>query len=184
MRTIDADALMPLFIKKANTMKDRHGVKLGDEWLLNYNDLKDVIDNAPTVEPQKIVIISPELIEKLASNVVDVVSNIDWEKAIEAYKARPQGEWIPVSERLPEDLEPVNITWINHEPEPYYKEIKDKPFTATGVYFKGQWYWWSTLCTDMLAEYQHNHDDIIDEAIEIIAWQPLPESYRRKRNDN
>ena len=49
MRLIDADDLMPLFIKKANTMKDRHGVKLGDEWLLNYNDIKDVIDNAPTV---------------------------------------------------------------------------------------------------------------------------------------
>lgn len=50
MRTIDADALMPLFMKKANTMKDRHGVKLGEEWLLNYNDIKDVIDKAPTVE--------------------------------------------------------------------------------------------------------------------------------------
>lgn len=50
MRLIDADALMPLFIKKANTMKDRHGVKLGEEWLLNYNDIKDVIDNAPTVD--------------------------------------------------------------------------------------------------------------------------------------
>ena len=49
MRIIDADALMPLFMKKANTMKDRHGVKLGEEWLLNYNDIKDVIDNAPTV---------------------------------------------------------------------------------------------------------------------------------------
>ena len=50
MRLIDADALMPLFLEKANTMKDRHGVKLGEEWLLNYNDIKDVIDNAPTVE--------------------------------------------------------------------------------------------------------------------------------------
>ena len=49
-RLIDADVLMPLFIEKACTMKDRHGVKLGDEWLLNYNDIKDVIDNAPTVD--------------------------------------------------------------------------------------------------------------------------------------
>ena len=49
MRPIDADALMPLFIKKANTMKERHGVKLGDEWLLNYNDIKDVIDNAHAI---------------------------------------------------------------------------------------------------------------------------------------
>lgn len=86
--------------------------------------------------------------------------------------------WIPVSERTPDDLEPVNITWINHEPEPYYKEIKDKPFTATGVYFNGQWYWWSTLCTDILAEYSFSYDDIIDTAIEVIAWQPLPEPYK------
>lgn len=92
--------------------------------------------------------------------------------------ARPQGEWIPVSERLPNDLEPVNITWINHEPGPYYKEIKGKPFTATGVYFNGQWYWWSTSCTDILAEYSHNFDDVIDTAIEVVAWQPLPKPYK------
>lgn len=85
--------------------------------------------------------------------------------------------WIPVSERTPNDLEPVNITWINHEPEPYYKEIKGIPFTATGVYFNGQWYWWSTLCIDTLAEYSHNYDDIIDKAIEVTAWKPLPKPY-------
>lgn len=87
--------------------------------------------------------------------------------------------WIPVSERTPDDLEPVNITWINHEPEPYYKEIKDKPFTATGVYFNGQWYWWSTLCTDTLAEYSFSYYDFIDPAIEVIAWRPLPEPYKK-----
>lgn len=89
-----------------------------------------------------------------------------------------RSKWIPVSERLPDDLEPVNITWINHEPEPYYKEIKDKPFTATGVYFNGQWYWWSAICTDILAAFSHNYDDVIDTAIEVVAWQPLPEPYR------
>ena len=89
----------------------------------------------------------------------------------------PQPRWIPVSERLPKELEPVNITWINHNPESYYADIKDKPFTATGVYFNGQWYWWSTLCTDILAEYSHNYDDIIDDDIEITAWMPLPEPY-------
>lgn len=90
----------------------------------------------------------------------------------------PKTEWIPVSERLPEELEPVNITWVNHNPESYYADIKDKPFTATGVYFNGQWYWWSTLCTDILAEYSHNYDDIIDDDIEIRAWMPLPEPYK------
>lgn len=95
-----------------------------------------------------------------------------------AIKALEQTRWIPVSERLPKELEPVNITWINHNPESYYADIKDKPFTATGVYFNGQWYWWSTLCTDILAEYSHNYDDIIDDDIEVIAWLPLPEPYK------
>ena len=98
-----------------------------------------------------------------------------FEMAVEALKRT--GKWISVSERLPEYKEPVNITWVNHNPESYYEHIKDKPFTATGVYFNGQWYWWSTLCTDILAEYGHNHDDIIDDNIEIIAWMPLPEPY-------
>lgn len=98
--------------------------------------------------------------------------------AIKALKESKTGKWVPVSERLPENLIPVNITWVNHNPAPYYAGIKDKPFTATGVYFNGQWYWWSTLCTDMLAEYSHNHDDIVDDGIEIIAWQPLPEPYK------
>lgn len=100
----------------------------------------------------------------------------EWLKELE--QLREQTKWIPVSKRLPKDLEPVNITWVNHNPESYYANIKDKPFTATGVYFNGQWYWWSALCTDMLAEYSHNYDDIIDDDIEITAWQPLPESYK------
>ena len=103
---------------------------------------------------------------------------LSYDVAIQKAIQKLKDGWIPVSERLPDDLEPVNITWINHEPEPYYKEIKGKPFTATGVYFNGQWYWWSTLCTDTLAEYSHNYDDIIDKAIEVIAWQPLPEPYK------
>ena len=46
---------------------------------------------------------------------------------------RPEfGRWIPVSERLPEDCVPVNITYVNHNPESYYANIKDVPFTATG----------------------------------------------------
>ena len=95
-----------------------------------------------------------------------------------AIKVLEQTTWIPVSERLPKELEPVNITWVNHEPEPYYHDIKDKPFTATGVYFNGQWYWWSAFCTDILADFSHNYDDIIDDNIEITAWTPLPEPYK------
>ena len=34
-----------------------------------------------------------------------------------------QSVWIPVSERLPEELVPVNVTWINRNPESYYAKI-------------------------------------------------------------
>jgi len=158
-------------------------VRLIDANALKYKNLAEVngkltyvltaeeIDNAPTVETEEIAKLKRE------NNALEqemLYCRENWKKA-----ERPQGEWIPVSERLPDDLEPVNITWINHCPEPYYKETKDKPFTATGVYFNGQWYWWSTLCADTLAEYSHNFDDVVDGSIEVIAWQPLPEPYEK-----
>jgi hypothetical protein len=94
-----------------------------------------------------------------------------------------QTRWIPVSERLPEDLEPVNITWVNHEPEPYYHDIKDRNFAATGIYYRGQWYWYSTTCADYLGEYGSNEIDKVDDAVEIIAWMPLPEPYKAESEE-
>mgnify|MGYP002525937405 CR=1 FL=1 len=117
--------------------------------------------------------------------IVDIHGDIEGDyEIIKEYKEPNMGHWIPVSERLPNELEPVNITWINHNPESYYADIKDKPFTATGVYFNGQWYWWSSLCTDILAEYSHNYDDVIDRDVEIIAWMPLPEPYEPQESED
>ena len=89
--------------------------------------------------------------------------------------------WIPCSERLPEELVPVNITWTNREPSFYYRDIKDKPFTATAVYCNEKWFWWSSICEDVLAEYGRNDAEIVadivaevDEDVEILAWMPLP----------
>ena len=86
--------------------------------------------------------------------------------------------WIPCSERLPEDMEEVNVTWVNHNPESYYNFIKDKPFTATAVYYKEKWYWYTSTCVDLLAEYGRNPNQEIDDDIEITAWMPLPEPYK------
>ena len=88
--------------------------------------------------------------------------------------------WIPCSERLPETNDAVNITWVNRKPEPYYKDIKDKPFTATGHYHKGKWYWYSCVCKDYLDQYGNSDIDEVDKDIEIIAWQPLPAPYQMK----
>ena len=87
--------------------------------------------------------------------------------------------WIPVAERLPETTDPVNITWLNHSPESYYADIKDKPFTATGHYHEGKWYWYSVTCQDFLQEYGRCEPDEVAEGIEIIAWRQLPEPYEK-----
>lgn len=92
------------------------------------------------------------------------------------------GEWISCSERLPEELEPVNVTWVNHEPEPYYSDIKEMKFVATGVLYRNQWYWYSTYCVDLLAEYGNSEPDKVDKAVEIIAWSPMPEPYKEESN--
>ena len=84
-------------------------------------------------------------------------------------------KWIPVTERLPEEGAAVNITWVNHSPVIYYQHIKDKPQTATGVYYRGKWYWWSAVVQDYLAEYGKCEPDEMDAAIEVTHWMPLPE---------
>ena len=93
---------------------------------------------------------------------------------IEFKQLREQTRWIPVSERLPKNTDPVNILWVNHDPISYYADIKDKPFAATGHYCNGRWWWYSVDCQDYLDEYGRCDADAMDDEIEVIAWQPLP----------
>lgn len=86
--------------------------------------------------------------------------------------------WILCNERLPEELVSVNVTWINRNPESYYANIKDIPFSGTAVYYNGNWYWDSSTCIDYLKEYGNCDWELVDKDIDIIAWMPLPEPYR------
>ena len=88
-----------------------------------------------------------------------------------------QPHWIPCSERLPEDISPVIITWKNTDPKSYYQYIVGKHFTGTACYKGGKWYWYSSTTEDMLAEYGRYDSEEFDEAIECIAWMPLPKPY-------
>lgn len=105
-----------------------------------------------------------------------------FQMAITALQNQPV--WIPVSERLPEDCVPVNVTWINRNPESFYAYIKDVPMTATAIYYDGNWYWWSSTCVDYLKEYGKCDWELVDKDIAILTWMPMPESYRESEEED
>lgn len=98
-------------------------------------------------------------------------------KALPSADVQPKQRWIPCSERLPEDIRPVIVTWKNTDPASYYQYIVGKHFTGTACYKNGKWYWYSSTTEDMLSEYGRYDSEEFDEAIECIAWMPLPEPY-------
>lgn len=104
----------------------------------------------------------------------------DMLEKLAAEKDAQKPEWISVKDRPPEEAEPVNVTWVNHCPAPYYSEIKNVEQTATAVYFGGKWYWYSNVCVDMLEEYGKNAVDLLDENIEITHWMPLPKPMKEE----
>lgn len=121
---------------------------------------------------------------KLVSDAADTIemlsaklSAANMERSARYY----HGGWIPCSEQLPEDIRPVIVTWKNTDPASYYQYIVGKHFTGTACYKNGQWYWYSSTTEDMLAEYGRYDSEEFDEAIECIAWMPLPEPYRGGR---
>jgi len=106
---------------------------------------------------------------------------------VEALSVLPPEEsepkWISCSERLPEDIRPVIVTWKNTDPASYYQYIVGKHFTGTACYKNDKWYWYSSTTEDMLAEYGRYDSEEFDEAIECIAWMPLPEPYKGGEQD-
>ena len=125
-----------------------------------------------------------EQCKKICRILDDVLANRPTERdslivAVQlAFESLSKPHWIPVTERLPENNDPVNVTWVNHNPEVYYMGIKDKPFTATAHYHRGHWYWYSSVTQDNLDEYGTWTPDLVDKDVEITAWQPLPEPFK------
>lgn len=117
-------------------------------------------------------------IESGEGTVVTQTKLAVYQEVLEHLEEIEQEQWIPVSERLPDNTDPVHITWVNHDPEPYYADIKDKSFTATGHYCNGRWWCYFVTCQDYLNEYGRCDVDAMYDDIEVIAWMPLPEPYK------
>lgn len=57
-----------------------------------------------------------------------------------------------------------------------------KRITGVAIYHKGQWWWYSNYCEDVLSEYgKASDEDAIDRHIDVIAWQPFPKPYKEER---
>lgn len=108
----------------------------------------NIIDNAPTVEAYPF-----EQVQELVN------LNQQFAQEIENLK-RLQGEWISVSERLPNTLGVYNVTRKLNEGETIY-------FISDASYFDGQNTWYADTGIN------HGRPYLTD----IIAWQPLLEPY-------
>ena len=116
--------------------------------------------------------------EEVYTNGARLIPSFRVKQWLDHLSSEEPQKWIPCSKRLPCDGIPVNITWVNRKPVSYYADIKDKPFAATGIYYRGKWFWYSCLCEDLLYEYGYSKADIVDDEVEIIAWMPLPEPWK------
>ena len=110
--------------------------------------------------------------ENLLDKAAEAIERLTAENAALREKQR----WIPVTERMPEERVLVNVVWVNRAPEPYYERIKNVPFSGTACFYRENWYWDSPVVLDLLAEYGKDASDLVDEAVEITNWMPLPEA--------
>ena len=134
------------------------------------------------LEPYEIYTFSQKYADEYSRGYFKAIQRIMADQPLDIAEV-VQGAWIPVSDRLPETTDPVNITWVNRNPNDYYAHIKDVPFTATGHYCNGRWYWYSAGCQDDLDNWGDSPIDRIDDEVEVTAWMPLPKPYGGNDDD-
>ena len=152
MRLIDADALKEHIQVNAKIYAEAQF------------PLDVIIDNAPTVDFEKLGESLRCQIRAEYGSCDDCELSCPRNELIKLLdSARSQGEWIPVSERLPEDMQRVLI-WFE-----YYRYGDFNCMYQTygfGYVCDGKW---SPFINGETGWQDYN----------IIAWQPLPEPYEK-----
>ena len=114
-------------------------------------------------------------------------AEVEWEYPLDYYVALDEtikelkhDGWILTKDKLPDTDDAFIVTWVNHNPESYYAEIKDVPFIGFAYYQRGRWYWYSATCLDVIREYGDSPYDRVQADIEIVAWMETPRPYREE----
>lgn len=153
---IRREDLMPLFVEKAQTMKDRHGVKLGENWLLNYDDIEDVISSIPAVniKPFANVTFDKEELNKIIEE--RIIEPIKRKELVISY------DWIPVGKRMPEErINPDTNDFEYVLCSTIWDDVRSYKF-GRRIGGRKAHFWYG--------------GEIMDEY--ITAWQPLPKPYK------
>lgn len=86
--------------------------------------------------------------------------------------AQPEPQWIPCSERLPEEKDAGILKKLGTEKRSEYVlatvEVKGERMTVTACTYDGKWDW----------NMKYAFPDF-----KVVAWMPLPEPYREERRE-
>ena len=149
MRLIDADALKEALNFVYNCAyidsKSKEGI---------VSDIIDKIDNAPTVETD---------IEVVAQDAYKQGYTDGWKERFGEPNERPQGEWISVSERLPDKNMPclVSVGKFNLTQIAMYSDLME------------------TIDHKIFYQGDYGHENFRNITEYVNAWQPLPEPYKK-----
>ena len=158
---------LELAIKALDERPQGEGDLISRTWLKEHKFTTQVCNG---VEIESVDVVGVATIDNAPPVAPDMAQVLAYESG-KASAKRPQGEWIPVSERLPDNETEVLFQFGYSQSMMVGYHILD--LTIYPLEFKDQnetgWY--------------DSNDDFIGGTDEVIAWMPLPKPYKEADND-